>query len=181
MKVDRRTPRSALVFTYNRSYFPTGTTSGAPLLNTTVKTGFALGYRGGLVHRPARTVAALSDDGLIYASKWLCGGASSEVRPIHEKDITADARCIKCDDAALGSAVYRFFDQNDQLLYIGSAERFVVRRAAHVLTSTWWRDVAREEVERFATIDTARLAEVAAIRAEHPKYNRIHRSTAVAR
>lgn len=177
---DNRTPRGIQVFRLAGSYFPAGTRSGAPLLSATLKTGFASGRRGGFVHRPRRAVAGLHGDDLVYAAEWFCGDTSADVIPLRENDVDPALRCAKCDDAILGPAVYRFLDSDESLLYIGSAERFLVRRTVHAQTATWWSEVAHERIERFPTVFAARAAEIAAIRTEHPRYNIAHRVRAVA-
>jgi hypothetical protein len=168
--------RSLQLFYFSGGYFPAGTRSGAPLLRTVIKSGHALPRWGGFVHRPTRAVAAIHPQhGLVIAAQWWCGDASADVEPIPANAVAGMQRCAKCDDAALGPAVYRFFDAANVLLYIGSAERFLKRRSAHSRAG-WWPRVAREEVQRFTTLAEAHAAEVVAIRSERPVYNVTHKS-----
>jgi len=69
------------------------------------------------------------------------------------------------------TAVYRLFDGEGRLLYIGITFNPRDRWNGHSGTKSWWKDVVRREVEWHETRAEAERAEVAAIRAEHPLYN----------
>ena len=69
-------------------------------------------------------------------------------------------------------AVYRFFDADGRLLYVGKAVDPEWREKGH-RRRVWWRDVARKSVEWFDSEDAALAAEDLAIRDESPLYNRI--------
>lgn len=79
----------------------------------------------------------------------------------------------------LGAArVYRLFDAADRLLYIGCttlpvAERMRLHRRKRLATGRrlWLNDVARIEVDEYATVDDARAAEAEAIRRLEPPGN----------
>ena len=83
----------------------------------------------------------------------------------------------KADDAASprktkpGYCVYRFYDRNDVLLYVGCTAGFKPRRAAHK-AKKWYSDVTRVEIKRFKTHREALDAERKAIWEEYPHYNR---------
>ncbi|GGW82896.1 hypothetical protein GCM10010340_70590 [Streptomyces griseoloalbus] len=72
------------------------------------------------------------------------------------------------------TALYRLYDAEDVLLYVGIAKDPKLRWQghAHSPTSQWWPQVARKEVEWFATREAADAAETAAIEAERPVHNR---------
>lgn len=74
--------------------------------------------------------------------------------------------------ASVGSAVYRFFDAAEDLLYVGITSRPRDRWYAHSRRAPWWRLVASVEITdaRF-TLYEAQRAECRAIRDERPAFN----------
>lgn len=71
------------------------------------------------------------------------------------------------------TCVYRLYDANDVLLYVGITTDTAVRWQAHS-TSKWWPNVARKDVTWYAKRTDAEAAEIAAIKAERPAHNRAH-------
>lgn len=67
--------------------------------------------------------------------------------------------------------LYRHFDANGKLLYIGISLSALHRLAGHKEHSHWFRDIARVEIETYPTRAEALKAERAAILAEQPLYN----------
>lgn len=67
--------------------------------------------------------------------------------------------------------VYRHFDENNVLLYVGSAYKPEQRTIHHKIYAPWGCRIDRVEVERFENIDRARIAEYVAIQAEYPRWN----------
>ncbi|MFB7647160.1 GntR family transcriptional regulator [Streptomyces sp. NPDC056084] len=72
------------------------------------------------------------------------------------------------------TALYRYFDANDQLLYIGISFDPDVRWEGHRGWARWADAAAERTVEWFATRSEALAAETKAIRAERPLCNRAH-------
>ena len=72
-----------------------------------------------------------------------------------------------------GSFLYRFFDAEGQLLYIGIATEPKSRWRSHYATE-WWPKVARKTLEWHDSRKAAEEAEATAIRDEHPRYNKLH-------
>lgn len=72
------------------------------------------------------------------------------------------------------TTLYRFFDANDRLLYVGISNLASRRWAQHEADKPWWSEVARTSVEHFATRKAALEAEKRAIQTEHPKHNVVH-------
>lgn len=72
------------------------------------------------------------------------------------------------------TTLYRLFDANDRLLYIGIAERWTGRLAQHHADKTWFGDVARLTIEHHPDHTAALEAEAAAIRSERPEHNVMH-------
>lgn len=70
------------------------------------------------------------------------------------------------------AAVYRLYDRNGALLYVGLGSDPKTRWRAHARDKEWWPDVAHKEVEWHNTFAEAVEAEHAAIHAENPVYNK---------
>jgi predicted GIY-YIG superfamily endonuclease len=70
------------------------------------------------------------------------------------------------------TTLYRFFDATGHLLYAGITSDLPTRLRTHNRLQNWWRDVQRTMLEHFDSREAARAAELRAIRAEHPRYNR---------
>lgn len=70
--------------------------------------------------------------------------------------------------------LYRFFDSDGDLLYVGLTNNIHGRFSSHAGKQPWWAEVADCRVEFLPSRDALREAEVVAIRAEKPRYNVIH-------
>lgn len=66
--------------------------------------------------------------------------------------------------------LYRFFDSDNQLLYVGITHRVESRFAGHQRKKPWHL-VARIQIEQFPTREEAAQAERLAIQTEHPIWN----------
>lgn len=77
--------------------------------------------------------------------------------------------------------LYRFFDGSGRLLYIGQTISAWDRMRGHRADSPFWPMVKRVDFEngRFANPAELAAAEVAAIKAERPVYNKMHADPAV--
>jgi excinuclease UvrABC nuclease subunit len=73
--------------------------------------------------------------------------------------------------------LYRFFDADGQLLYIGISINAYQRFKSHMQTQTWIDEVANITLQSYPTRAEVEQAEIEAIRAESPKYNRIRYKT----
>lgn len=71
-------------------------------------------------------------------------------------------------------ALYRFYNRDGRLLYVGITGDIGVRWRAHNKRKPWWTEVATCTVEHFATRADAEAAEITAIRTERPLYNVAH-------
>lgn len=72
------------------------------------------------------------------------------------------------------TAVYRIFDGDDNLLYVGASERSLARVQEHASEKGWFSDVNRVSIERFETREEALSAEKRAIETERPRHNVQH-------
>lgn len=69
------------------------------------------------------------------------------------------------------TTVYRYYDENEQLLYVGITGDNYKRQSAHRRGSSWFKDAVNATFEHFDTREEALEAETIAIRTENPMYN----------
>jgi len=74
--------------------------------------------------------------------------------------------------------LYRCYDANGALLYIGVSWTAPTRFRQHSAGSRWWADVATISLERCKNRRQAETAERAAIQRERPLHNKIHATAA---
>ena len=74
------------------------------------------------------------------------------------------------------TALYRLYDTDDRLLYVGIANNPERRWKQHAYEKAdlWWHEVTDKTVEWFESREKAAAAEIIAIRAEYPRYNDAH-------
>lgn len=70
--------------------------------------------------------------------------------------------------------VYRYFDADDVLLYIGITDNLENRLDDHARSSSWMDFAVRSTLDRHERRAEAEEAEIAAIRAERPLFNLAH-------
>ena len=79
------------------------------------------------------------------------------------------------------TALYRWYDEADLLLYVGITDELTGRVSAHVDGSSWMDFAARSAITRYADRDEAGAAEIAAIKTERPLFNQMHNNSPEAR
>lgn len=67
--------------------------------------------------------------------------------------------------------LYRHFDIDRRLLYVGVSLATLMRTRGHRQKSPWFSQVVYITIERFETRALALAAERAAVKAERPRYN----------
>lgn len=67
--------------------------------------------------------------------------------------------------------LYRFFDQDGDLLYVGITNNPGRRWSQHRADKPWWSEVHHIEMEHHADRESVLRAEATAIRAERPRHN----------
>jgi predicted GIY-YIG superfamily endonuclease len=67
--------------------------------------------------------------------------------------------------------LYRHYDAQGELLYVGISLNALNRLAQHRDVSLWFNDIAKVTLEQFPCRKTAMDAETEAIQSENPKYN----------
>lgn len=70
--------------------------------------------------------------------------------------------------------LYRLYNTDNQVIYVGVTANVGMRLGQHEYTKTWWGDVARVEVDTFAARPDALAAERAAIVTLSPVHNVTH-------
>ena len=73
------------------------------------------------------------------------------------------------------NCLYRHFDKNGILLYIGISMNLFARLKAHQKQSHWFNLIDRIEIKHFETREEVLMAEKLAIQKERPLYNKIYR------
>ena len=68
--------------------------------------------------------------------------------------------------------LYRQFDKNDNLLYVGVSLSVIQRLSQHKTCSPWYHKIAKITVETFNSRKEVLAAEKKAILEEHPRYNK---------
>jgi len=68
-------------------------------------------------------------------------------------------------------AVYRLYDQQDRLIYVGCTARLSDRLKHHAKTMWWWEQVARVDIESHPNRTVGLAAEKFIRDTEHPRWN----------
>lgn len=69
------------------------------------------------------------------------------------------------------TTLYRLFDAEGALLYVGITSSDAARLGQHALDKRWWCSVATAKFEHCATREEARVREAGAIKGESPLFN----------
>lgn len=72
------------------------------------------------------------------------------------------------------TALYRFYDKDGRLLYVGVTDNIKDRWATHARTKAWWSDVASHTIDWFETRKMALAAEMRTIAVERPAHNIVY-------
>lgn len=75
-----------------------------------------------------------------------------------------------------GTALYRLFNADGKLLYVGIADDLHRRWVQHARSKAWWPEVAKKTADWHDSRGDAEKAEVKAIEEELPLYNLMHRN-----
>ena len=67
--------------------------------------------------------------------------------------------------------LYRFFNANHDLLYVGITANPTARLKKHAAEKEWWLEIATVKMEHFSDRQSVLAAERAAIKSEHPLHN----------
>lgn len=133
-------------------------------------------------HLVSRKTAILTPEGQ-YRAFPESGLMTCTVEPSRRWRERAGAK-FREEAARLGprpTALYRYFDDRERLLYVGITDHIHYREADHVKSSSWMGFAARSTIVRYPTREEALEAESAMIRAERPLFNVVHNDTPEAR
>jgi hypothetical protein len=108
------------------------------------------------------------------------GGELSPFPPAREVADTS-AKRLNLGQRVWPEALYRWFDWDDRLLYVGITRTLAARQEAHAKASSWSRFAVNCTVERYPNRDAVELAERYAIEEERPLFNHVHNDTPEAR
>lgn len=84
------------------------------------------------------------------------------------------AATVATDGTERETALYRWWDEDDALLYVGISDHLGSRTHGHAMGSSWMEFAVRSAVERYPSRRAALDAEEAAIKAEQPLFNDVH-------
>lgn len=73
--------------------------------------------------------------------------------------------------------LYRIFDKNNDLIYIGISNQWSERMHSHEKDSRWFEEASLIKIEKFETREDVERAERKAIRIEKPLYNKVFSNT----
>ena len=85
--------------------------------------------------------------------------------------IFREARENPASNRPVPHVVYRFYDADDVLLYVGMTSNFKSRHDSHEERSPWYRFAVRHTVEPAESEEDARAAETTVIKAQWPIFN----------
>jgi hypothetical protein len=95
-------------------------------------------------------------------------GSKTKEAPV----LSGERRAIAYEN--IKTELYRHYNGEGVLLYIGISLDTIVRLRNHEHYSSWFSNIARITIERFPTRSEAEKAEQTAILTEKPLFNRMH-------
>lgn len=75
---------------------------------------------------------------------------------------------------AVPTSVYRYYDKNKILIYVGITSTGITRNRQHNADKAWWKYVASQEIDHYGSRDAARFNEINLINRFRPPFNRQH-------
>lgn len=72
------------------------------------------------------------------------------------------------------ASVYRYYDDDGMLIYVGMTKRGVLRNFEHAALKEWWPFVSKQEVDHYPSCEAALSAERLAIQTYRPPFNHQH-------
>jgi hypothetical protein len=136
------------------------------------KTGIAAARLTMVPHLVKSAACVLVDGRVSYGARWQCGGNSADVVFLSDPS-KFGGMCARCGDPGIsdGPGLYRFYDHDGGLLYIGSSSNMRSRVAFHKVNAQWRERIADVQVTSYPTVDHARAAESRAIATERAEIN----------
>lgn len=142
---------------------------------------WAAGKKSARCHRIAAAGIAWEPDGKARLGMYgHCGAFLSNVLIFTDIPDYYDF----CEDCLLAGpdvhVVYRFYDMNGGLLYLGYSAQFHARLRSHQTTSPWWSEVHSSRLAIYDNAPQALAMEAEGIREEQPQHNRQYKPRHVA-
>jgi len=78
------------------------------------------------------------------------------------------------NDSTRPTSLYKYFDTNGSLIYVGITSRGINRNREHNADKLWWQFVTRQEVQHFPDRRAALEAEKTLILQRRPPFNKQH-------
>nr|WP_221374324.1 GIY-YIG nuclease family protein [Actinoplanes polyasparticus] len=134
------------------------------------------GYTGKWLHLVDHSYPGHYTGNEMRGAAALCGAwiTNCEVSIDPPKDMEGCDDCILAD--ILEPTVYRFFDAQGRLLYVGCSENVLKRFRRHSRpyskSAAWWPLQVRHSLTTYPNLVVALAAELHAIATESPLYNR---------
>jgi predicted GIY-YIG superfamily endonuclease len=123
-------------------------------------------------HRSAHCTAKdspYSDGG--YIGVQSAATTDAELRAMTEALVSEITAASPESEASAPAWLYRFYDGDGAVLYIGITKNLGARFSDHARNSTWWDEARNVTVQWHPDWDAADAAETAAVRAEQPRHN----------
>ena len=79
------------------------------------------------------------------------------------------SQCVEMEEKP--QHLYRHFDANDNLLYVGVSLSAFTRLSQHKSNSHWFDEIVRVDIQKYPNRQQVLLAEIEAIQKENPRYN----------
>ncbi len=97
-----------------------------------------------------------------------------------EAEIKADLEKFFALYKTTPTAVYKHYDIDDNLIYVGIASDVTVRQTTHFKTSEWQQEIQNVFVEWHHSRLRAEIREILLIKAFRPKHNKVHNNNNLA-
>jgi len=75
--------------------------------------------------------------------------------------------------------LYRHFNSEGQLLYVGISNSALVRLGAHKANAHWFDSITNVTIEKCTDREDALAKEAKAIKTEHPRHNVVHKQEVI--
>ncbi len=145
-------------------------------INSNLNTEDLSGRRFGSLTAQVRSADYVAPNGARHV-RWECFCDCGRAATVGASDLrsghTTTCGCRRYE-RLIGAehVLYRLYDADDGLLYVGITNQWVRRESEHSRDKAWWSEVHRISHEVYPDRPTAMAAEKAAIRSERPVFNR---------
>ena len=85
--------------------------------------------------------------------------------------IDNDDKINNSDIFLIPTYLYKLYDKNNNLLYVGITTNYKIRFRIHSKKHSWWNKVSRRWIKKYPSRTLALKAEKTIIANQNPKYN----------